>query len=203
MPLTTLQNHFTQLYLAAFKRAPELSGLNYWIAEAQSKGLQATQGIIFSLPIVQTIYPAAMSDAAFVEAIYQNVFGRASDAEGMAYWSHEIATLRSGFVAQGQDASFAAFEARGQLAMNMMTAALGTAEGTPGKAFIVNRLEVATFSVETQLAQRQDVPVALLLQNMETVNADPATMPPAKCEIGSFFEAYRADAAGQCDHAGG
>ncbi len=188
MSLSTLQNHFTQLYLAAFGRAPELSGLNYWIAEAQAKGLQATQGIIFSLPVVQTIYPATLSDAAFVEAIYQNVFGRSSDAEGMAYWSHEIATLRSGFVAQGHDAGFAAFAARGQLVMNMMTAALGTADGTPGKAFVVNRLDVATFSVETQLAQGQDIPVSLLLQNMATVNADTATPPPAKCEIGSFFD---------------
>jgi len=82
LSLTATQLHFTKFYLAAFLRAPELSGLNYWSDEVlvQGKSLQEVGGTIFSLDIVKAIYPANLTDTQFVEAIYKNVFGRASDA---------------------------------------------------------------------------------------------------------------------------
>ena len=178
MPLTATQQHFTKFYLAAFLRAPDLGGLNYWSDEVlvQGKSLQEVGGVIFSLPIVTNIYPANLSDLDFVEAIYYNVFGRTSDAEGLNYWSNEIATLRSGFIAQGHDAAFAAFEARGQLTINMINAGLGTPYGTDGKAYIVNRLDVAEYAAERQLAQSKEIPVATLLDIFKGVNASAASM---------------------------
>jgi len=190
MPLTATQLHFTKLYLAAFLRAPELSGLNYWSDEiqVQGKSLHEVGGIIFSLPIVTDIYPANLTDAQFVEAIYQNVFGRASDAGGLDYWTIEIAALRSAFSAQGSAPDFAAFEARGQLVMNMINAGLGTVDGTAGKAYAENRLEVAEFAVEQQLAQGEDMPVTLLLDIFRDVNATDSSVPQGKCELASFFD---------------
>ena len=187
MSLTALQNHFTQLYLAAFKRAPELSGLDYWLAEAQTKGVQATQGIIFSLPIVTDIYPAALSDTQFVEAIYFNVFGRESDEQGLNYWANELAALRTSYVNQGS--SMAAFEARGQLAMNMITAGLGTPDGTDGKAYIVNRMDVAQYAVEQQVAKNADIAVVNLLDLMSKVDATTSSVTLGRAAVDDGFYA--------------
>jgi len=184
MSLTTTQQHFTKFYLAAFLRAPDLGGLNYWANEVQSgKSLQEVGGVIFSLPIVTDIYPSNLSDHAFVEAIYHNVFGRNSDAEGLNYWSNEIATLRNSLIAQGHDAAFAAYEARGQLTINMINAGLGTPDGTDGKAYIVNRLSVAEYAAEQQLTQGEEIPAIALLDIFKNVNATDASVTVAKTEI--------------------
>jgi len=176
MSLTTTQQHFTTFYLAAFLRAPDLGGLNYWNDEVlvHGKSMQEVGGIIFSLPIVTDIYPANLTDLQFVEAIYHNVFGRNSDAEGLNYWGTELATLRTTYTSQGS--SIAAFEARGQLTMNMINAGLGTPDGTDGKAYIVNRLDVAEYAAERQLAQSKEIPVATLLDIFEGVNASVVSM---------------------------
>jgi uncharacterized delta-60 repeat protein len=187
MALTSTQHHFAKMYLAAFLRAPDLGGLNYWVNEVNSgKSLQQVGGIIFSLPIVTDIYSASLTDLQFVEAIYGNVFGRASDTEGLNYWSNEIATLRASYSAQGS--GNAAFEARGQLVMNMINAGLGTPDGTDGKAYIVNRLNVAEYAAEKQLTTGQEISVANLLSVEAGVDAHPDTVAMGKCRIDSFYD---------------
>jgi len=180
MSLSSTQHYFTKLYLAAFLRAPDLGGLNYWTDEVlvHGKSFQSVGGIIFSLPVVTDIYPASLSDLDFVEAIYHNVFGRDSDAEGLNYWTNEVAALRSAYAAQGS--ANADFEARGQLVMNMMNAGLGTPDGTDGKAYIENRLAVAEYVAEQQLEQGRDISVAFLLETLSHVNADTASVTDAK-----------------------
>ena len=166
-----------------------MGGLNYWNDEVlvQGKSLQYVGGIIFSLPIVTDIYPANLSDMEFVEAIYHNVFGRRSDAEGLNYWSAELATLRATYTSQGS--IIPAFEARGQLTMNMINAGLGTPDGTDGKAYIVNRLEVAQYAVEQQQAQGSDIAVVNLLGLMGVVNANASTVQTAHAAVESGFYA--------------
>ena len=187
MPLTSTQHYFTKFYLAAFLRAPELGGLNYWVNEAQSgKSLHEVGGIIFSLPSVTDIYPANLSDTDFVEAIYHNVFGRSSDAEGMSYWTDEIASLRSNFAAQGS--TNAAYEARGKLLMNMVDAGLATAEGTDGKAYIENRLDVAEYAIEQQLDQGREIAVTFLQDTLSQVNANDTSVTVAQDAIAHLLE---------------
>ena len=187
MPLTATQQHFTKLYLASFLRAPELSGLNYWVNEVQSgKSLQQVGGIIFSLDSVKAIYPTDLSDQAFVEAIYHNAFGRDSDAQGLAYWANEIASLRSAYTAQGS--ANADFEARGQLVMNMINAGLSAPDGTDGKAYIENRLAVAEYVAEQQLEQGRDISAAFLLDTFSHVNADDASVTSAQDAIAHLLE---------------
>jgi uncharacterized delta-60 repeat protein len=187
MTLTPTQQHFTKFYLAAFLRAPELGGLNYWVNQVQSgKSLQEVGGIIFSLPTVIDIYPANLSDTDFVEAIYHNVFGRSSDAEGLGYWTNEIASLRSNFAAQGS--TNAAYEARGKLLMNMVDAGLATAEGTDGKAYIENRLDVAEYAIEQQLEQGREIAVTFLQDTLSQVNADTASVSAGQNAIATLLE---------------
>jgi uncharacterized delta-60 repeat protein len=183
MSLNTTQHYFTKLYLAVFLRAPDLGGLNYWTDEVlvHGKSLPSIGGIIFSLPVVTNTYPASLSDLDFVEAIYHNVFGRDSDAQGLAYWASEIATLRSTYTAQGS--ANADFEARAQLVMNMMNAGLGTPDGTDGKAYIENRLAVAEYVAEQQLELGRDISAAFLLETLSHVNADDASVSTGKNAI--------------------
>ncbi|MYM89917.1 DUF4214 domain-containing protein [Rugamonas sp. FT82W] len=80
-----------RLYQAAFNRAPDESGLGYWIAN-MDKGLslQATAGYFIGSEEFGRRYGANLSDADFVTQLYNNVLHRAPDAEGHAYWLHDL-----------------------------------------------------------------------------------------------------------------
>ena len=76
-----------RLYLAYFLRAGEREGLHYWIgtglpASAISDAFAASAEFVGRYGDV--------SDAAFVELIYTNVLGRASDDAGRQYWQEEL-----------------------------------------------------------------------------------------------------------------
>jgi len=186
--LTPTQQDLTKLYLASFLRAPDLGGLNYWNAQLTSGStLQTVGGTIFSIPIVLEIYPQGMSDRDFVEAIYQNVFGRKSDQGGLDYWMKELADLRTQFELTITD-DLNAYLARGQLVVNMINAGLGTVDGTEGKAYIVNRLNVAKAAMERQLITGLEIPPAELkdIENCADENATSTDF--ALGEIASFYE---------------
>ena len=170
-PLTT-QNasaeDITQLYVASFLRPPELGGFNYWMGEAQSgKTAEQIAAIIFSLDIVKAIYPSSMSNAAFVTAIYQNVFSRAPDTEGLNYWSAQLDG--------GLD--------RGALTLNMVRAGLGTPDGTPGKAMIVNRMDVARYAIARQQATGVEVTPDNLKLNFTMVTGASSSVDLARANI--------------------
>ena len=142
MALTATQTAITKIYLGAFNRAPEKSGLEYWTAEiANGKTLNQVIDTIFSLPVVKAIYPDSMSNSAFLTAVYTNVFGKAPDAEGLAYWNAQLTA--------GQE--------RGRVVITMIDAGLGTPDGTPGKAFIANRMQAATYSADLQMTRGLEV----------------------------------------------
>lgn len=159
---TAAQKELVKLYLAAFLRAPELSGYEYWSGQlASGKTMAQVSATIFSLDVVKAIYPATMSSTAFVSAIYQNVFGKAGDADGLAYWSSRIDT--SGLN-------------RGEVALEMINAGLGTADGTPGKAYIVNRNTAALYAVDQQTGATGELSPTYLRSQMDTVTSDAGTL---------------------------
>jgi len=189
MPLTTTQQHFTKFYLAAFLRAPDLGGLNYWTNEVLKPGqsLQTVGGTIFSLPTVIDIYPANLSDTDFVEAIYHNVSGQNIDALMQSLWTNELAQLRDAFTAQGHAPAFAAFEARGQLVMNMLESSLTGQIDADGKAYIENRLEMAEYAVQAQLAKHEELPAPTLTEIFKRVAADDISAENAISSINAAF----------------
>jgi Ca2+-binding RTX toxin-like protein len=128
-PDTTL----SQIYVAAFRRAPESEGYNYWTKEVAARGIDAVADIIFSLDIVKAIYPTNMNQTQFVTTIYSNVFNRAPDTEGLDYWTQQLAA-----------------RSRGQLVIDMTNAALGVPDGTSGKDFFQNRLDWSLYAVGYQ-----------------------------------------------------
>lgn len=82
-----------KIYIAGFDRAPDSSGLAFWSGKMISGELPTINDIanaIFgdqSITEVAANYPAYMTNEEFLTAVYQNVFNRAPDAEGLAFWA--------------------------------------------------------------------------------------------------------------------
>jgi Ca2+-binding RTX toxin-like protein len=138
-----LGNSIIKTYVAAFMRAPDKGGYEYWITKATANGLSATLSEIFSLDIVKAIYPAAMTSAQFVTAIYSNVFNKTPDTEGLNYWKS--------FIDQAVPLN------RGELVLLMINTGLATPEGTSGRDVILNKVMYASASAELQLTSGVDL----------------------------------------------
>lgn len=97
------QDKITKLYIAYFGRAPDWNGLDYWLGN-MNDGMAA--GLGFNDQLKKVIYNFAVSDEAqkiypglqksvldtagiqsFINGVYNNLFDRSADAEGMAYWT--------------------------------------------------------------------------------------------------------------------
>ncbi|MFC7516801.1 DUF4214 domain-containing protein [Herbaspirillum sp. GCM10030257] len=171
MSLSLTQQAFARFYLACFNRAPDLSGLAFWVEQREAgKTFGELTDSIFSLDVVKAIYPSSQSDSNFVKAIYQNVFGKDPDQEGLAFWTD---LLHSG-------------QQRSDVIMSMMDAGLNSPDGTPGKAFITNRLESAIQAVEKQLVTGAEIPAARLIDIMKSVTADAASVATAAVKLDQY-----------------
>jgi probable HAF family extracellular repeat protein len=112
--ITSAQQMLTELYVGYFDRAPDVSGLNYWLNAYNTPPAQSPGG---ANPFYQnlgqaaasfadphqtetvTLYPflanpqaASYSDVVtFLNAAYENLFNRAPDTVGEEYWATSIA----------------------------------------------------------------------------------------------------------------
>lgn len=84
----TLENT-TKLYVATFNRAPDAGGLNYWANDA-GLALEGIAQSFFDQPETKEAYPADSNNVDFVEAVYQNLFNRAAEVDGLVYWVGEL-----------------------------------------------------------------------------------------------------------------
>lgn len=81
----------TRLYKAYFLRVPDVGGLRFWTTQYKT-GSWTFIGIsdFFAIsPEFKQRY-GALNNGQFVDLIYQNVLGRASDATGRQYWVSEL-----------------------------------------------------------------------------------------------------------------
>lgn len=81
-----------RLYLAAFNRLPDAQGLEYFVGD-YLKG-QTIANIANSFVISSefaTLYGFSVTDADYIELLYNNVLNRSSDQEGYEYWQNDIA----------------------------------------------------------------------------------------------------------------
>jgi Ca2+-binding RTX toxin-like protein len=76
-----------RLYRAAFDRAPELTGMGYWLKQMDQGATleQVATSFIASNEFV-ALYGAAPSNAEIVERMYRNVLHRAPEQAGYEYW---------------------------------------------------------------------------------------------------------------------
>ncbi|RZI44154.1 DUF4214 domain-containing protein [Herbaspirillum sp. HC18] len=166
MTTSEISQAISRLYIAAFQRAPELGGYQYWIQQAQISGLAQTLNSIFTLPVVQGIYAASLSNADFVTAIYNNVFNKLPDSGGLAYWSQQLNST-----------------GRGELVYNMISAGLGTPLGTPGRDVIVNRVDHAISAVNIQINGNVELDASSLSSQYKTITSSASTVEAASSSM--------------------
>ena len=87
----------TQLYVGYYNRAPDPEGLDYWVGRYNAGMTLIEIANSFSVQVESTTtYPWLNSrnlDAGldqFITQVYQNLFERAPDADGLAYWKDQL-----------------------------------------------------------------------------------------------------------------
>jgi len=76
-----------RLYQAAFNRTPDSGGLGFWIYQ-MDKGMSLNEvaaNFVTSKEFTD-LYGSNLSNAAFIDKLYQNVLHRSGDAGGVAFW---------------------------------------------------------------------------------------------------------------------
>jgi hypothetical protein len=161
MALTDNQLALIKLYMASFNRAPEKGGFDYWSGQlAAGKTFSQVVDIVFSLDVVKAIYPDSMPNDAFLTLIYINIFNKLPDDQGLGFWLSQLGSGR----------------ARSSLVLDMINAGLSTPDGTPGKAFILNRYTVAQHAVEQQLEKNKEISIDTLKVIMGSVSESAASV---------------------------
>jgi hypothetical protein len=85
---TAQQTALANLYVALFNRAPDASGFNFWAgALAKGDSLLAITGRFLGSPEATAIYTPTQTASEFVTKLYETVFGRAPDTDGMGFWT--------------------------------------------------------------------------------------------------------------------
>lgn len=81
-----------RLYQAAFDRKPDLGGIGFWMDQVE-EGLPLAQaaGQFLVSPEFTAKYGAAVTDGAFVDALYRNVLHRTPDQGGKEFWLGALA----------------------------------------------------------------------------------------------------------------
>jgi hypothetical protein len=85
-----------RLYLGGIGRLPDEPGLRYWLDTARSGVPIGTIAHAFASNAEYQQRYGGLSNAAYVDALYQTVFGRPADAAGAAYWTGELQSGRMG-----------------------------------------------------------------------------------------------------------
>jgi len=85
----TTNDNVTKLYVATFKRAPDASGLNYWV-NTSGLSLESVADSFFDQTETQLLYPDIISNTSFINSVYDNLFNRLPDTNGFTYWLEEL-----------------------------------------------------------------------------------------------------------------
>lgn len=81
----------TTLYETALGRTAEAGGLDYWFDLAKGGATLKQIATAFTNSAEFTNGMGKLSNADFIQALYQNTFGRAGEESGVAYWTDALA----------------------------------------------------------------------------------------------------------------
>lgn len=80
-----------RLYDAHLQRFPDLEGLRFWVGQLNSGATINSVSELFADSQEFKNKYGSLSDAEYVNRVYQNVLGREADAEGAAFWRGRLA----------------------------------------------------------------------------------------------------------------
>jgi len=83
----------TELYVAYFNRAPDAEGLSFWATAFVKNGFSLNEiAELFFTDVEAAALYDGVSDGDFVQAVYNNVFGRDADTAGFNFWTGQLAS---------------------------------------------------------------------------------------------------------------
>jgi hypothetical protein len=173
----------TALYAGYFDRAPDPAGLQFWIDELDGGRDYNTIAADFaSSPEATALYPylatpGVSSPSAFITSVYANLFGRAPDAAGLAFW---VAKLESG------DVSVA------DMIEAIINGAVDDADaGTFDASTLANKIEVGLYFAETAASTPgfvyDDAAAAAAVEALNGVTEESATVVEGQAEADAFL----------------
>ena len=172
------KNFLVSLYVGYFNRAPDPAGLQYWIDQVEGGRDTNTIAADFAASTeAKALYPFlttpdVSSPTAFITSVYQNLFNRAPDAAGLAFWEGQ---LSAGTVS----------------ASDMIDAIIKGATTAPDSTIMNNKVEVgldfATDAGNTAGFTYNDVAEAAATTAISGVTDDAATVAAAKSTTDAFF----------------
>jgi len=160
---STARSDIAKIYIAAFNRAPDAGGLDFWTGAylGGTSLSKIAEGFASSQEFTNKLTPNAVTNSEYVAKIYLNVFGRAVDTAGSSFWT---AALDSGKVTKAG-------------LLNELVAAAG-ANGSNDGQMLANKATVgiayATSSVGSSMTQEAAI---------ASVTADSATVTTALAAI--------------------
>jgi len=155
--MAVTKTQVAELYVSVFDRAPDAAGLAYWVDES-GLTIEGIAQSFFDQDETQAKYPSSLSDAAFIEAIYNNMFNHAPDADGLVYWENELTTGNI---------------TRGNMILAIANGALGTDD-----TILANKTEVGLYFANAGLNDTTQAADAL-----NGVNADSASVVAGKAKV--------------------
>ena len=166
------EKQLIELYIATFGRAPDVSGLTFWL-EHLTAGTLTLQNIakqFFDATETKLRYPDSLSYGDFVDGVYNNVLNRGAEAAGKAYW---VDRLERGTITKEDF-------------ILTFIAAASSNEGTSDQQLVNNKTAIGYYYAIT-LALSD---TTLAFHVMESITSDTNTVTRVKADLSKFTSSY-------------
>lgn len=175
----------TQLYVGYYNRAPDPEGLNYWMGRLAAgvsladiaESFATSPEAISTYPWLAVEEPTEGQVGAFLEAIYQNMFNRSIDADGLEFYSNQLLT--------GERTA-------GEIIASIQANANTNTNNTDGQ-ILANKVEVGlawALAAEAQPGFEYNAEAAASANTiLDGVNATQASVDAALGNVEEFFDA--------------
>lgn len=182
------------LYVGYLGRAADQAGLDFW-TNAIANGTSTLESVALGFTLSQeyTSKYEGLSNEELAAAIYQNVLGRAADADGLAFWVGELEkgvqtpeTLLAAMINSLGAVDQQTIDNKVYVA-NIYTATAGDAYNAEAGAQIIADVDATPASVSAALAQLEDGQLPGLIPGLGLYNAYVAAT--------AAIEAYEAEVA--------
>jgi hypothetical protein len=182
------------LYVGYLGRAADQAGLDFW-TNAIANGTSTIESVALGFTLSQeyTSKYEGLSNEELAAAIYQNVLGRAADADGLAFWVGELEkgvqtpeTLLAAMINSLGAVDQQTIDNKVYVA-NIYTATAGDAYNAEAGAQIIADVDATPASVSAALAQLEDGQLPGLIPGLGLYNAYVAAT--------AAIEAYEAEVA--------
>jgi len=163
--MATTSAQVQQLYVAYLGRAADKGGLDYWLGQLNAEPAQITleqlgANLVSSQPEYTAIYGGLTREETVIK-IYNNLFGRAPDAGGQAYWTTgggatvAIDQLQAAFI-NGAAATDAKTVANKVLVAEVYTSTAGANANPADAAAILSGVTSDVGTIATAVAKLED-----------------------------------------------